>query len=66
MKREDVYQKLNEIFRSVFDDDSIILNDNMTSDDIEDWDSLENINLVVAIEKDFKIHFEIIFHDSSK
>lgn len=59
MNREEVYDTLCSIFRNVFDDNSIELYDEMTSDDIEDWDSLENINLVTAIEKNFDIHFEI-------
>ena len=59
MTREQVYEKLNKIFREVFDDDDIILNDNTTADDIEDWDSLEQINLVVACEKQFNIKFDM-------
>ena len=42
MEREEVYERLNNVFREVFDDDSIVLNDNTTSDDIEDWDSFEH------------------------
>ena len=57
MTREDVYEKLNEIFRDVFDDEDITVNDATTADDIEDWDSLEHINLVVAVEKCFGIKF---------
>ena len=53
MEREEVYERLNNVFREVFDDDSIVLNDNTTSDDIEDWDSFEHINLVVAGEEEF-------------
>ena len=53
MEREEVYERLNNVFREVFDDDSIVLNDNTTSDDIEDWDSFEHINLVVAVEEEF-------------
>ena len=49
MEREEVYERLNNVFREVFDDDSIVLNDNTTSDDIEDWDSFEHINLVVTM-----------------
>ena len=37
----------------MFDDESIVLNDTTTSDDIEDWDSFEHINLIVAIEEEF-------------
>ena len=57
MTRENVYEKLNEIFRDVFDDEDITVNDATTADDIEDWDSLEHINLVVAVEKCFGIKF---------
>ena len=53
MEREEVYERLNNVFREVFHDDSIVLNDNTTSDDIEDWDSFEHINLVVAVEEEF-------------
>lgn len=59
MSREEVYEQLNEIFRDVFDDEDIILNDATTADDIEDWDSLEHINLVVEIENSFGIKFNM-------
>jgi len=57
MTREEVFIKLNEIFQEVFDDEEIEVNENTTSDDIEDWDSLEHINLVAAIEQEFDIKF---------
>lgn len=53
MKREDVYERLNKVFREVFDDETIVLEDATTADDIEDWDSFEHINLVVAVENEF-------------
>lgn len=53
MTREEVYERLNEVFRDVFDDESIKLHDETTADDIEDWDSFEHINLVVAVEEEF-------------
>lgn len=53
MTREEVFERLNKVFREVFDDDSIIVQDSTTSDDIEDWDSFEHINLVVAVENEF-------------
>ena len=59
MSRDDLYMKLNEVFQEVFDDDSITVNDVTTADDIEDWDSLEHINLMVAIEKAFNIKFKM-------
>ena len=57
MTRETIYEKLNEVFQDVFDDDSITVNAETTADDIEDWDSLEHINLVSAVEKDFGVKF---------
>ena len=59
MTREEVYAKLNEVFRDVFDDEDIVLSDETTAADIEDWDSLEHINLVVAMEKRFNMKFNI-------
>lgn len=59
MSREEVYEKLNEVFRDVFDDESIVLNDNIRSDDIEDWDSLTNIGLLVSLESAFEIKFTL-------
>lgn len=53
MTREQVYERLNRVFQAVFDDPSIIVNDATTADDIEDWDSFEHINLVVAVEDEF-------------
>ena len=60
MSREEIYEQLNEDFRDVFDDEDITVNDATTADDIEDWDSLEHINLIVAVEKKFNIKFNII------
>ena len=57
MTKEEIYERLNEVFQDVFDDDSIEVNPETTSDDIEDWDSLEHINLVAAVEQEFGIKF---------
>lgn len=57
MTREDVFEKLNEVFREYFDDEEIELKENTTADDIEDWDSLEHINLIVAVENSFDMKF---------
>lgn len=58
MTREKVLEKLNEVFRDVFDDD-IIVNDNTTSSDIDGWDSLTHITLVATVEDEFGIHFDM-------
>lgn len=59
MSREEVFEKLNEVFRDVFDDETITVNDSTTADDIEDWDSLEHINLMAAVESEFGIKFSM-------
>lgn len=59
MSREEVYEALNEVFQDVFDDEDIRVNDATTAADIEDWDSLEHINLIVAVEKKFNIKFNM-------
>ena len=56
---KEIYERLNEIFRDVFDDTTIEVNANTTSSDIEDWDSLEHINLIVAIENEFGMKFNM-------
>lgn len=57
--RDEIYERLNGVFRDVFDDEEIVVNDTTTADDIEDWDSLEHINLMVAVETEFGIKFNI-------
>ena len=59
MSREEIYKNLDEVFQDVFDDETIHVNDNTTADDIEDWDSLEHIGLIVAIERKFNIKFNM-------
>ncbi len=59
MTREELFEAINDIFRDVFDDDSLVITDETNSEDIEDWDSLEHINLVVAMEKRFNMKFNI-------
>ena len=57
MTPNDVLAKVQEIFRDVLDNDEIELSLETTADDIEEWDSLSHIQLIVAIEKEFKIKF---------
>lgn len=49
--------RLNEIFCEVFDDDDIKIAPEMTANDVDGWDSLSHVNLIVAIESNFKITF---------
>lgn len=59
MTREEIFGELNEVFRDVFDDESITVTDETTADDIEDWDSLEHINLLAAVEQQFDVKFNM-------
>lgn len=49
--------ELQDVFRQVFGDDSIVLQDSTTADEIDGWDSMMHINLIIAIEKRFKVKF---------
>ncbi len=59
MERTEVFERLTKIFRDVFDDENLVITDATNADDIEDWDSLEQITLVVTIEKEFEIKFNV-------
>lgn len=57
MNRKEVSSQVQDIFRDVLDDEKLILSDETTANDVEDWDSLSHIQLVVAIEKQFNMKF---------
>lgn len=57
MSKEDVFEKVTEIFREVFMDDSIVVTESTNADDIEEWDSLMQMTLLVEIEKKFGMKF---------
>lgn len=59
MNDNDIITRLNSVFRDVFDDDSLSVNENTTSADIEDWDSIEHINLISAVEDEFSMQFKM-------
>ena len=52
-------EMLEPVFRQVFDDETIALSRETTADDIEEWDSLTHMNLVIAVELKFKIKFAL-------
>jgi acyl carrier protein len=54
----EITEKLTEVFREVFDDESIVLSDDMTADDVDEWDSMSHVNLMLAIEIAFEIEFK--------
>ena len=53
-----ITEKLTEVFREVFDDEGIELFDEMTADDVDEWDSLSHVNLIIAVELAFDIEFQ--------
>lgn len=57
MDSKTIYERLNKVFRDVFDDDDITVGPKTTANDIEDWDSLEHITLMSAVQREFKIKF---------
>ena len=59
MTRLEAYEKLNDVFREVFDDESISVTDSTTAEDILGWDSLTHITLISEVEDAFDIHFEM-------
>ena len=59
MSRDQIYEKLTEVFRDVFDDEKLTIGEVTTADDIEDWDSLTHITLLSATEDAFGIKFNM-------
>jgi len=57
LTREEILAQVNKIFIEVLDNEEIVVNYDTTAKDIEEWDSLNHIQLVVAMEKHFKIRF---------
>lgn len=53
----DIINELEEIFREIFDDEELVLTNETTADNIEDWDSLTHMQLIVEIEKKYNIRF---------
>lgn len=57
MERKEIFEKLTEIFRDVMDNDEIVLEENTTAEDIEEWDSLAHVQLIEKIESVFGLKF---------
>lgn len=59
MEQSRILKEVNSIFIKVFEDPSIQLTEQSTTDDVESWDSLNHIQMITAVEKHFKIRFEL-------
>lgn len=57
MEESKIYETLTAVFRDVFDDDDIVLTPALTAADIDEWDSLQHIRLVLSVEKKFNVKF---------
>jgi acyl carrier protein len=57
MTHAEIHQKLTSVFRDVFDDPTLEISDSTTAKDIEAWDSIMHVNLIVAVEKAFGVSF---------
>ena len=54
---EEIKEPLTNVFRDVFDDESLVLRPDLTASEVENWDSLSHIDLIVAVERQFKVRF---------
>ena len=59
MDAREVFDRLNRVFQDVFDDSTIRVTPRTTADDIDDWDSLEHITLISAVEREFRMKFKM-------
>ncbi|MBQ6020850.1 MAG: acyl carrier protein [Clostridia bacterium] len=59
MSREEIYERLNDVFRDVFGEDDITVTDETTAADVDGWDSLRHISLLAAVEDEFDIEFSM-------
>lgn len=57
MEREAVYEKLNQVFQDVFEDETLVIYDKTVAEDVEEWDSLSHLQLIAEIECKFSIKF---------
>lgn len=58
MTKAEIHENVQEIFRDVFDEEDLVITDETNAEDIEDWDSLAQVRLTVAIGKKFGIKFD--------
>ena len=59
MNRNDIIEKLTAIFQQVFGDDSLVIRDEMTANDVEKWDSLTHMLMITKVEETFGIKFKL-------
>jgi acyl carrier protein len=57
MESTEIYERLTSVFYEVFDDDAIVACPELTASDVEEWDSLKHIRVMISVEKAFQIRF---------
>lgn len=55
MTEEDILQRLTNVFQEVFDDRSLVVRPEMTANDVERWDSLSHVDMIISVEEEFAI-----------
>lgn len=58
MSRTDIIDRMTPVFQEVFDDDNLTIDASTTSGDVEDWDSLSNVRLIIAVERAFGVRIK--------
>ena len=59
IEKNEIVSRLTPIFRDVFNDDALVVSEGMTAAEVPTWDSLSNINMIIAVEKAFGVKFSI-------
>jgi acyl carrier protein len=59
VEKSEIEWRLTPIFRDVFNDDALVVAEDMTAAEVPTWDSLSNINMIIAVEKAFGVKFSI-------
>ena len=59
MDRQEILNGVTEVIRNIFDDETLEITDSTTAADVDEWDSLEQINILVAVERKFSVRFSV-------
>ena len=59
MERNEIIEKLTNVFHEIFKDESIVLRDDMTAEDVENWDSLTHMLMITKVEQEFQVKFKL-------
>ncbi|GHV36919.1 acyl carrier protein [Synergistales bacterium] len=60
MTRQEIFSSLNEVFRDVFDEEDLTVDETTTAADVEGWDSFAHVNLVLSVERRFNMKFTMV------